>query len=112
MTPPDPDPFRLEREPAVRSVEELESDLEIIRESAVPLLERLSEDLRLAPDDVRRLAIVTLARYLDFTRRDDTFILVVQGTARAYENALQVLVSQDGELDALIAHITAAGNQS
>lgn len=106
MSTRDPDPFGTEREPATRTVEELERDLEVIREQAEPLLERLSEDLQMTRDDVRRLAIVTLSRYLTLTQRDDTFILVVQGTARPYDNALQVLVSEHGELDALISHVT------
>lgn len=94
MAQPD-DPFRFERGPEAVDPRRLEQGLERLRERADPLVEKLSEELRLTRDDVMRLAVVLFGQYLDLTRAKDTFVIVVRGTATPYDNALQVLVAGD-----------------
>jgi hypothetical protein len=104
------DPFGYERGPQGEGTERLGENLETVRRQAEEMLDGLSESLRLPRDDVIRLAVVVLGRYIDMTRAKDALVLVVKGTVTPYENALEVLVSGDraDEFQALLDHLEQA----
>jgi hypothetical protein len=69
-----------------------EKALELVRVSSMPLVERMSEDLKLPTHDVVALAIVFFSRYLQLTQDEDSFVLVVKGTVKPYDSALEALL--------------------
>jgi hypothetical protein len=103
------DPFGYERGP--EDLGTLEADLEIVRQEAEPLIERLAQQLRLSDKDVMALAVLLFGHYLDLTTADDTITLVVKGTVTPYDSALQAMLTgapRGTQLEALLAHIEAS----
>jgi hypothetical protein len=70
-----------------------EKALEYVRANAWPLIERISEDLKLPANDVVALAIAYFSSYLRLTQDENTFVLVVKGTVTPYDSALEALLA-------------------
>lgn len=103
------DPFGYEHGP--EELRALEAELEIIRQEAEPLIEKLAQQLRLTEDDVKALAVFLFGHYLDTTKADDVITLVVRGTVTPYDSALQAVLSaapRGLQLESLMAHLESA----
>jgi len=93
----------------------LHAEMEAIRQQAQPFVEQLAQQLHITEDDVRALAVILFAQYLDPTNRPDTITLVCTGTVTPYDSALKALIAQSplrDQLGALMATHDAAREES
>jgi len=86
-------PIEFGPETDVERADRFEKALEHVRTNAWPLIERISEDLKLPANDVVALAIAYFSSYLRLTQDENTFVLVVKGTVTPYDSALEALLA-------------------
>ena len=87
------DPIELGPESDIERADRFDKALEHVRSNAWPLIERISEDLKLPANDVVALAIAYFSSYLKLTQDENTFVLVVKGTVTPYDSALEALLA-------------------
>src|SRR5207302_642661 len=87
------DSIEFSPESEAERADRFEKALEHVRANAWSLVERVSEDLKLSPNDVAALAIAYFSWYLKLTQDENTFVLVVKGTVTPYDSALEALLA-------------------
>lgn len=98
------DPFGYEEGPeaSLDAATRLEADLEYLGRDAERWVQHMAEELKIDEERVYRLAAIFFGRFWDLTKSPDKVVLVVHGKVTPYANALQALVLDDREDEAVV----------
>ncbi len=89
-------------ERTVETLDDLREYLDYVRQQFDPEVDRIAQLLQLSEEDVAKLAVILLGQQIDITNDPETFVIVVRGSARPYDTALEALLNS-GPGDELFA---------